>query len=83
MESIHSRIESTIEKAEMYQRAYNICMGKLQELMQKDMQVICAITSDYAISITPVGIFKDGKEITWEELHEFIDSKRPEYESKS
>lgn len=83
MKPIKERITSTIEKAEGYQRAYNMCMIKLQELMHQDMKIIDGITSDYAISITPVGIFKDGKEMTSEELDEFITLKRPEYESKS
>lgn len=83
MLTIKENITSTIEKAEIYQRAYNICMTNLNSLLQKDMEVVMNITDDYAISITPLGIFKGGKEMTSEELHKFIDSKRPEYESNT
>ena len=74
-----SNIRSTIEEARVFQEAYNICMGNLQELFRKHFDVFNKITSDYNISIVPEGTFKDGKEMTKEELHAFIDEKKKDY----
>lgn len=66
----------------VYQEAYMICMQNLQNLFEKHFDTFNKITSDYNISITPAGIFKDGKEMTQQELNDFIKLKKKNYDRR-
>lgn len=77
---MEKQIKENIKKAKHYYFMYNQIMNKLHVLLEKDMALFNEITCDYAISITPLGIFKGGEEMTNEELQKFIEEKRPDYE---